>query len=54
MPCDVEELRSLFLFEKLDGERLAWLCQEGRVELFPARPGVRHTEGEARRPASTS
>jgi len=44
LPCDVEELRSLFLFEKLDGEQLAWLCREGRVERFPAGPV--YAEGE--------
>jgi signal transduction histidine kinase len=44
LPCDVGELRSLFLFEKLDDEQLAWLCREGRVELFP--PGPVYAEGE--------
>ena len=44
LPCDVDELRSLFLFEKLDGEQLAWLCQEGRVEVFP--PGPIYAEGD--------
>ena len=44
MACDVNELRSLFLFEKLDDDQLAWLCREGRVELFP--PGPVYTEGE--------
>ena len=44
LPCDADELRSLFLFEKLDGEQLAWLCREGRVELFP--PGPVYAEGE--------
>ena len=45
LPCDVDELRSLFLFEKLDDEQLAWLCREGRVEVFP--PGPVYAEGEA-------
>ena len=44
LPCDVDELRSLFLFEKLDDEQLAWLCREGRVEVFP--PGPVYAEGE--------
>ncbi|MCW2907665.1 MAG: putative two-component sensor histidine kinase [Actinomycetia bacterium] len=44
LPCDVDELRSLFLFEKLDDEQLAWLCREGRVELFP--PGPVYAEGQ--------
>ena len=43
--CSAEELRSLFLFEKLTGEQLAWLCREGRVELFE--PGPVYTEGDA-------
>ena len=42
--CSAEELRSLFLFEKLTGEQLAWLCREGRVELFE--PGPVYTEGD--------
>ncbi|MDX6351536.1 MAG: hypothetical protein QOF84_6326 [Streptomyces sp.] len=44
MPCDVDELRSLFLFEKLSDEQLAWLCGEGRVELFD--PGQVYAEGD--------
>jgi signal transduction histidine kinase len=44
LPCDADELRSLFLFEKLDQEQVAWLCREGRVELFP--PGPVYAEGE--------
>ena len=42
--CSPEELRGLFLFEKLSDEQLAWLCREGRVEL--AEPGPVYTEGE--------
>ena len=45
VPCDAEELRSLFLFEKLSPDQLDWLCREGRVELFP--PGPVYTEGDA-------
>lgn len=37
-PCFVDELRTLFLFEKLDDEQLEWLCQRGHVETFPAGP----------------
>ena len=44
LPCDADELRSLFLFEKLTGEQVDWLCREGRVELFP--PGPIYAEGE--------
>jgi signal transduction histidine kinase len=32
--CDPEELRTLFLFEKLTDEQLARLCREGHVEKF--------------------
>ena len=42
--CSPEELRGLFLFEKLTDEQLAWLCREGRVQL--AEPGPVYTEGE--------
>jgi signal transduction histidine kinase len=31
--CDVDELRTLFLFEKLTEEQLLWLCEHGQVEL---------------------
>jgi signal transduction histidine kinase len=41
--CDTEELRSLFLFEKLSQEQLSHLCAEGRVETV--QPGVVYTEG---------
>ena len=43
--CNPEELRGLFLFEKLTDDQLAWLCREGRVELFE--PGPVYTEGDA-------
>ncbi|MGD0703925.1 MAG: ATP-binding protein [Trebonia sp.] len=36
--CDPEELRTLFLFEKLTDDQLARLCQEGHVETFAAGP----------------
>ena len=36
--CSPDELRALFLFEKLTDAQLDWLCQHGRVEVFPAGP----------------
>jgi signal transduction histidine kinase len=36
--CRPDELRPLFLFEKLTDTQLGWLCQRGRVEFFPAGP----------------
>ncbi|MHA5047671.1 ATP-binding protein [Streptomyces sp. SD15] len=44
MPCDMAELSTLFLFEKLNTEQLERLCREGRVEQFD--PGPVYTEGE--------
>ncbi len=44
LPCEREELGSLFLFEKLTDEQLARLCREGRVEKFE--PGYVYREGE--------
>jgi len=44
LTCDPNELRTLFLFEKLTDEQLEHLCREGHVELFE--PGVVYTEGE--------
>ena len=41
--CSPEELRELFLFEKLDDDQLTWLCGEGRVEVM--QPGPVYTEG---------
>jgi len=43
-PCSPAELRTLFLFEKLSDEELAWLCTHGHVELI--KPGPLYTEGE--------
>ena len=37
-PCSPDELRTLFLFEKLTDAQLGWLCQRGRVETIPAGP----------------
>jgi len=42
--CGPDELRGLFLFEKLSDDQLAWLCREGRVELFE--PGRVYAEGD--------
>jgi signal transduction histidine kinase len=44
MECSVELLKSLFLFEKLDDEQLAWLCREGSIEHIE--PGVVYTQGD--------
>jgi signal transduction histidine kinase len=42
--CGPDELRQLFLFEKLSDEQLEWLCQHGHVERFP--PGPIYREGD--------
>jgi signal transduction histidine kinase len=42
--CSPEELRTLFLFEKLTDEQLAWLCGKGRIEVIE--PGPVFLEGE--------
>jgi len=42
--CSAEELRGLFLFEKLTDDQLQWLCERGHVELLPAGPV--YAEGE--------
>lgn len=44
LPCDVDELRRLFLFERLNDEQLAWLCERGRVERHE--PGFLLREGD--------
>ncbi|MGF0173974.1 ATP-binding protein [Streptomyces sp. Marseille-Q5077] len=44
MPCNAQEIGSLFLFEKLTPEQLGRLCAEGRVEYFE--PGPVYTEGD--------
>lgn len=43
-PCDIDELRTMFLFEKLSEEQLDWLCTHGHVE--PHQPGMLCVEGE--------
>jgi signal transduction histidine kinase len=42
--CSADELRALFLFEKLTDEQLGWLCREGHVAAIE--PGMVYTEGE--------
>jgi signal transduction histidine kinase len=42
--CSIDELRTLFLFEKLTDEQLSWLCERGRVERHE--PGYVLREGE--------
>jgi signal transduction histidine kinase len=42
--CDIDELRTLFLFEKLTDEQLRWLCSHGYVETHE--PGYVLREGE--------
>ena len=44
MTCDVNELRTLFLFEKLTDDQLQWLCERGHVEIF--QPGYIYHEGD--------
>jgi len=44
MTCSPEELRTLFLFQKLTDEQLAWLCSHGHVELI--QPGPVYAEGD--------
>jgi signal transduction histidine kinase len=41
--CSVDELRTLFLFEKLSDDQLQWLCERGHVEMIE--PGPVYAEG---------
>ena len=34
LECGVDELRTLFLFEKLTEDQLQWLCERGVAHLF--------------------
>jgi signal transduction histidine kinase len=43
-PCSPEELRTLFLFEKLSDDQLDWLCAHGYVE--EVEPGLLYQEGD--------
>jgi signal transduction histidine kinase len=38
LECGIDELRTLFLFEKLTEDQLRWLCERGHVELLSAGP----------------
>lgn len=44
MPCEPDELRSLFLFEALTNEQLAVLCSNGHIQHYE--PGPICVEGE--------
>ena len=44
LPCEIDELRTLFLFEKLAEHQLEWLCEHGKVERYE--PGWIYREGE--------
>ena len=44
LSCSVDELRTLFLFEKLTDDQLEWLCERGHVELLE--PGPVYAEGD--------
>lgn len=44
LPCQAEELRTLFLFEELAPDQLDRLCREGAVERYDTGPV--YTEGE--------
>jgi signal transduction histidine kinase len=43
LSCSVDELRTLFLFEKLTDDQLQWLCDRGHVEIIE--PGPVYAEG---------
>ena len=47
LTCSPDELRTLFLFEKLSDEQLAWLCSHGHVEFIE--PGPLYAEGDPAR-----
>lgn len=44
IPCDVDELRTLFLFEKLNDEQLDWICGHGHT--IHADAGQVYAEGD--------
>jgi signal transduction histidine kinase len=46
-PCSADELRTLFLFEGLTSEQLAWLCSHGHAERVE--PGQVYAEGDPAR-----
>jgi signal transduction histidine kinase len=43
-PCRPDELRTLFLFEKLSEDQLEWLCRHGHIEHLE--PGQIYREGD--------
>jgi signal transduction histidine kinase len=43
-PCSSDELSTLFLFERLSPDQLAWLCREGRIVNLPE--GQVYAEGD--------
>jgi signal transduction histidine kinase len=45
LQCGPDELRTLFLFEKLTDAQLEWLCERGHVEIID--PGPVYAEGDA-------
>ena len=45
LECGPDELRTLFLFEKLTDDQLQWLCERGHVEIIE--PGPVYAEGDA-------
>jgi signal transduction histidine kinase len=47
MRCSADELRTLFLFEKLTEEQLAWLCSRGQMTRIE--PGQVYAEGDPAR-----
>jgi len=44
IPCDIAELKTLFLFEKLTGEQLDWICEHS--DTIQVEPGQVYAEGE--------
>ena len=44
IPCDIDELRTLFLFEKLTEDQLDWLCRHGHT--IAVQPGQLYAEGD--------
>jgi len=44
LACDIDELRTMFLFERLNDDQLLWLCGHGHVEHID--PGVLYREGD--------
>jgi len=44
LTCSADELRTLFLFEKLNEDQLEWLCRQGHIEYIE--PGPIYREGD--------